>query len=139
MLIEILFLLVLCIISVSDIKYRRIPNYLIIIMAIFGIISLFAEGFPQERIIGCIFPAIVLWAFKKRHHIGFGDIKLTIVIGLYYGYLQSSVILICALLLAACYGQFLKRIKHWEIKTVPLAPFVCVFCLLVSILRKIFF
>jgi prepilin signal peptidase PulO-like enzyme (type II secretory pathway) len=106
---------------------------MIAIMIMIGLISLAADGFPAQRIIGGIFPAIVLLAFKKQHQTGFGDIKLIMALGLYYGYLPASIILICAMLLISCYSLLLKRKKGKEIKTVPFAPFIAVFCLLLFI------
>ena len=137
MLLEILFLLIFCITAISDIKHRRIPNYFVIILVTIGIINLVADNFPLTNIIGIVFPAIVLLAFSKRHHIGFGDIKLTIAIGLYYGYMSACVILICAMLAGSFCSFLLKRKKQLEIKSMPLAPFIFAFCLLASGIKNI--
>lgn len=134
-LLEALFLLLLFLAAVTDIRRRRIPNTLVTLMLIIGFIGLFILRFPQERVIGCVFPAAVLWAFKKRGNIGYGDIKLMIAVGLFYGYMYASVILACALLLTPCYSLFIRKEKRPEVKTVPLAPFVAVFCLMASVLR----
>ena len=131
---EFLFLTLLCIASILDIKYRRIPNYIVIAMMFIGAVALVGSCFSLEHIIGFIFPAIVLWAFSKSHHIGFGDIKLIMAVGLYYGYLPTSIILICAMLLTSCYGLFCKHKERLELKTVPFAPFVAIFCLIASAL-----
>jgi len=106
-------------------------------MLIIGGINLVASETLLPHIIGIAFPAIVLLAFRKRHHIGFGDIKLTIAIGLYYGYLPAGIILVFAMLLCACYGLLMKLKKHLEIKTVPFAPFIFVFCLLAFLIEQI--
>jgi len=137
MLLDIIFLGILCLTTVLDIRYRRIPNYTIIIMIMLGVIGLVAEGFPSQRLIGCVFPAIVLLAFNKQRQIGFGDIKLAIAIGIQYGYLPASVILICAMLLTSCYSLFIRHKKGREVKTVPFAPFITIFCLLFFILKHL--
>jgi hypothetical protein len=108
---------------------------MVIIMIIIGIISIFTYGFSFQHIIGIFFPAIVLLIFSNKRHIGFGDIKLTIAVGFYYGYWQAGVILICALLLLSCYGLLLKLRQRTDIKTAPFAPFIAVFCLIGSILK----
>jgi prepilin signal peptidase PulO-like enzyme (type II secretory pathway) len=100
-------------------------------MLAIGLASFVISGSPIQRLIGIIFPAGVLWAFSKRQHIGSGDIKLTMAVGLYYGYLQAAIMLIGALLIIVCYARlFLKSTKRAKAKTVPFAPFITVICLI---------
>jgi len=137
MLFEILFLLILCIIAIMDMKCRKIPNSMVVILLIIGLANIFTVEVPFQHIIGSIFPAIVLLAFSKRRHIGSGDIKLMIAVGLYYGYLQAAIMLICALLAVACYALLLQRLQKPEVKTVPFAPFIAAFCLLGSVFWQV--
>ena len=132
MFLEISFLLVLCLTAVFDIKYRRIPNIIAVIAFMIGLISLIKYGFPPERLIGLIFPAIILWVFSHRQKIGSGDVKLTIVVGLYYGYLAAAMILIGAIVLISCYSLFIQGRKH---SSLPFAPFMFTFCLITSIIK----
>lgn len=130
--IQVMFLFtILLIISVIDLKYKIIPNKLIIIIFAFGIVFNIITGAVtiKSMIIGFFIISIPLLALSIiiKGSIGGGDIKLLAVSGAFIGVrniiiaffiasMFSSIILISLLLL--------KKIKAKDI--VPYGPFLSI-------------
>lgn len=125
-------------IGYEDYKEKRIPNRwllaLIIIRAIlFGVESVLYPAFIWENVKFILFGAAVngiilfLAYVISRHSIGVGDVKLFIVLGMYLGTGRTYLILLSALIIAACYGVVKVWRKSMTTKDeMAFAPFVAI-------------
>lgn len=71
-----MILALLVIISVIDIRHKRIPNYCLIALLILA----FATSHPRFELIFFIMSIVFTLIFQKASGCGFGDVKLVIVI-----------------------------------------------------------
>jgi prepilin peptidase CpaA len=69
-------LVLLIVISVIDIRHKRIPNYCLIAL----LISSLATSHPRLELIFFIMSILFTLIFQKASGCGFGDVKLVIVI-----------------------------------------------------------
>ena len=124
------FCLLLVLVSVSDIRYRRIPDKYIIIIGIIGIVSIpfFLELSFFGRCIGAVCVAVPLLLFTTLFpgSFGGGDVKLLSVSGFVLGWRNLLVAFVTGVLLAGIYAVvtlfFLRKEKKTEF---PLGPFLC--------------
>ena len=84
---NIIFLLLLGWIAAEDLKHRRIPNFLVICLLLWGICS---RGMPGEwnlSVKGALLAggSMLIFYIVFRRGIGAGDVKLLTVVGFYVG------------------------------------------------------
>lgn len=85
-------LLCLGLVSISDIRFKKIPNSLIVAIFLIGIIT---RGICNaESIIGMIVLPIVLLLLSKKYPIGGGDIKLISALGFCLGFWSQMTVLL---------------------------------------------
>lgn len=126
MILEALCLLYLVIISICDIRTKRIPD---ILTAIFFFILLFSDilsspsSISGKILCGLFFFVLFFITAMFSKGLGMGDIKLAAVIGYCIGYLETSVVFICACAtgIVFCFIVYLFRKKKIIL---PFAPFV---------------
>ena len=116
---------VLCVIAVYDIRYRRIPNSLVALVFITGAIRMFVREDYLSCAIGIVFPSAVLFVvrFLDSKSIGFGDIKIVMAIGFFYGYLRAGIIVVLSLALLYIFA-WIKRKRRAEVSSVCFGPFL---------------
>lgn len=71
-----MILVLLIVISVIDIRHKRIPNYCLISLLIFSL----ATSHPRIELIFFIMSIVFTLIFQRASGCGFGDVKLVIVI-----------------------------------------------------------
>ncbi|WP_314586799.1 prepilin peptidase [Paenibacillus terrigena] len=115
--------LVLC--SIYDMKERIIPNVLVAVIAVAGLMNSMITSTTLDALIGALFPsALLLLVRMKFSGIGAGDIKLLSATGLWLGWLLNLYVFLFACI--AVFGYILLR-TYWlrhKIRAVPFAPFV---------------
>jgi leader peptidase (prepilin peptidase)/N-methyltransferase len=122
--------------TVSDIKTKKIPNKLILIMLVAWAITMIPLMFQETtRAISLLRDSVLgfglggglfllVYAISKKG-IGGGDVKFMAVTGLYLGLYGIIPAMLCGSILAAITGLsllLLKKIKRKD--TIPLAPFL---------------
>jgi prepilin signal peptidase PulO-like enzyme (type II secretory pathway) len=100
-------------------KKRLIPDVWLWPLLLSG---MYANGGNSENIIAAIAGYCagfaLMWAFWKKNALGFGDVKLLAVAGLWLGINGLSVAVVAACVLGIIWGLVKKR------KYVPFAPFL---------------
>lgn len=84
--VHICLIIILGVICVFDIKRKKIPVYMLIILAAAGIISNFTVGeFDIEKRIIAMLPGMILLIVSMitKQQIGYGDGKIILIMGLY--------------------------------------------------------
>ncbi|WP_153721335.1 prepilin peptidase [Sporosarcina cascadiensis] len=133
--IALLFISMLVILTVSDLKYMLIPNKILLPfgVAIF-ILRIFSPLTPWwDSLLGAAvgFGVLLLIAIVSNGGMGGGDIKLFLVIGLVLGTIQTLFTLFLASLIGAIVGIiFLKRTKQGRKTPVPFGPSIAVAALI---------
>lgn len=131
----------LIVIFFTDAKYQIIPDYMQI--ALFGF-SLFAVG---EGITPLIFlkraassllvmlPILFLYVMTKGRGMGFGDVKLSFIIGFFLGLRNGFVAMYIAFVSGALFGLMLIVLKRKRLKSkIAFGPF-----LVLGIILMVFF
>lgn len=94
-----------------DIKYRKIPNLLVIIGLLIAFLKLILLTIPLDEklsfIFGLCIPIATLFLLFKIRALGAGDIKLLAVIGFMVGYQRIIYIIIYSMFIAGIYGIIL--------------------------------
>ena len=118
----ILTIIILLIASIYDIKYRKIPNALIAILLLIGIVSFVCNDNRIPQLVGLVLPLVLLipYALGKT---GAGDIKLLISTGFILGAVPNTVIFIFSLLLALFCALILTLLRRRPTSDLPYAPF----------------
>lgn len=88
MLILLVLVLVLIFASLWDYKKRKIPNLLIAVGYIYGLMRIFYYQNFLTHIGGMVLPILILYPFFKIGTIGAGDIKLFSLIGCYLSFME---------------------------------------------------
>lgn len=117
---NIIFLLLLGRIAAEDLKHRRIPNFLVICLFLWGVCSNGMPGEWNSSVKGALLAggSMLIFYIVFRKGIGAGDVKLLTVVGFYVGCEKIWELLFLTFLMAAVWGILCK-------KEVPLA--ICVF------------
>ena len=133
--------------TILDLKAKRIPNSLILVMLSAWIIvmtpmlfldtdtavSKLKESMLGAAIGGGLFLLVYL---ISRKGLGGGDVKFMACIGLYQGLTGVTLIMLCGTILAALTGLVLILLKKIGRKdTIPLAPFLFAGILIAVFLR----
>ena len=124
------FLFMLLLVSLSDIRFRKIPDQYILIMGITGIVSIpfFLEISIMSRIIGalCISLPLLLLCVIWPGSFGGGDIKLMAVSGFYLGWKGIVAAFLTGVLFAGVYSLVMICFGKKERRTeFALGPFLC--------------
>nr|WP_315023509.1 A24 family peptidase [uncultured Aminipila sp.] len=141
---NIIMILLLSHICLSDILYMIIPDQHVILILILGLLNLTTENI-SNKIFGLLAGALPFFILliaglilKKRECIGFGDIKLMSVLGLLLGYVDILNLYMISCLLSGMsfiiltlLNTFMK--KNNKLNYIPFAPFISfsyVFCIM---------
>lgn len=124
--IKILVIGMLSIMSIMDLKWKRINLYLLIPFLVCGVIcNLFYQLLPLASLIGGVAIGIVLLvvSFVTKGKIGSGDGIVLMITGLYLGFYDNLLLLLSATFLSAVVGAFILFIKgmnkNYEIPFIP--------------------
>ncbi len=115
-----------------DIRHRKIPNWTVIALLALGVVrAIFCQNL-LEGAIGLVCPAAVLLLLRvsRLNFVGLGDVKLTMAMGCFYGYVHASIMLLAALTMLLVCSLIVKVSNQKTDKSVPFAPFLCVVSLL---------
>ena len=118
---ENLLIICLILISIKDIKERKIPNTLVVAIYFIGILNLISGRVSYaESIMGLlIMPVIILLVSKLfKYKVGMGDIKLISAIGFALGFGSQIVVL------AVGMGLCLIVLAITRKKSIFLGPFI---------------
>ena len=119
----IVFLLLLLLASVTDLKKRIVPDLLCMLIALTAAIS-----FRPEQLWGIFSALPFLLAAVFCGGMGGGDIKLMAAAGLVLGLPAGIFATILGLLLVLAYSVFLKICKKTQVIAVPLVPCLSAGC-----------
>lgn len=122
-LVAVLFTTFLVIATITDIRTLKIPNKLNLTFFLVRIALIPIIGFSIYDVAGALlaFFALLIPAMVKMHKMG-GDIKCATVIGLYAGFVLTSVFLLLACLYFILF-QLIRMILGINVKMLPFAPF----------------
>ena len=136
---------ILLVTTMIDTKYMIIPDRLNLTGAIIAIFISFWRGFDgivrslAGGLIGLLLLTAMLWMgklFFKREGVGFGDIKLAIVIGLFVGPLWCFVTILFAIIIGGMWGIIQLAVGKGVIgKQIPFGPFIAFGGFLVLLFR----
>lgn len=130
-------------IAVSDFKEHRISNKYIKLLIFFrlaiflvesGIAFLSKNRFESSLLINFgmdLFSAVLIFvifsiiAIFSKNNMGFGDVKLFVTLGLYFGAGTAIEIILFSMILIIVYSLILRIIKR-NIDSFPVAPFVLI-------------
>ncbi|WP_188535046.1 prepilin peptidase [Paenibacillus segetis] len=129
----ILFLpIALCILlllsSMSDIQKRTIPNVIVVIILVLGILYNLLHHSFYTALIGIFIPSILLLIAKSKFNypIGAGDIKLLSAIGAWIGWLMNLYVLLLSCIIVLLYVLVLRLFFQTKVASVPFAPFLSI-------------
>lgn len=100
----IILIIVLFFASLYDFRIGRIPNLLIAIGAIYGLIRVFYYQNLFSHIPGIIFPILIFYPLFKIGTLGAGDIKLFSLIGFYVSFMESLYCIFLAFVIGAVFS-----------------------------------
>lgn len=122
-------LIILLLASIADIKYKIIPDALLVAGLLAGIV-LFAFN-PRTSLITLLINLAVIAAilfaiyFASRKAIGLGDIKLIILLGLYINLYEVAAVSFVAVMLSGLFSLLLLLFKTVKRDSeIPFAPFL---------------
>ena len=126
-----IFLVILVVVCVSDLRCRRIPNRATGAAAAVGVVAMLADD--PGRLPGAVLAAglvaapLLLASLLRPEGMGMGDVKLMAVIGFYVGWAAVPVML-AGLLAATVAGVLISLARRRPVgqTELPLAPFLTV-------------
>jgi len=120
----------LALITFFDVKYRQIPNKILIFLIVFRVAAfIIMRNFTLTKFVEILFFAIIgiIFYFIFKNKIGAGDIKLEIVISLYLTAIDFIYALFISMLTMFVYGISVLCLKKVTLKTkIPLSPFIMI-------------
>jgi len=122
-----IFLSILIVISFVDIKTLTIPNPLVIVLALLMIFQIIISDQKLDMLYGGLFLTAFFLVFFLLipGSFGFGDVKLTAVLGTFCGLIQSIIVLEGALITGAFCGVTYMIARKKGLKTkMPFGPFL---------------
>ena len=126
---DILFMIILIICSITDIKKRIVPNTCIVLLLIISITKIILDsltGYPWWMHIAGLVYTIPFFALWSKNEMGAGDVKLLIVIPLFLGLFSSLIAFLFMFMILLSYGLYM-RVKSKDIhQSIPLAPFISI-------------
>ncbi len=127
--------LLLCI-ALIDYKYFIIPLSLVISLLIIniGYISFFSSKLFYTHFYGSLYGLgylstvfIITWLFTKKQPMGFGDLQLIIILGLWLGTFKVLLTIFFGSILGLLYFSFISILKNNEKnKKLPFGTFLCI-------------
>ncbi len=125
-----------------DIRTMLLPDMFIWLLTGIAIISRLLYGFSGDDIaFGVLAGAGIIygiWAATFGQGIGFGDVKLMVPLGIYFGLQGTVTLLFIAFLFGGIWGVFLLATKRASRKTaIPFGPFLAGAALLLLVLPNI--
>lgn len=122
----------LLVLSFIDLDFFIIPDYINIFLLVFGIFFSIFQGHIVSSIIGGAFGFVLFWtiavAFSKilkQEALGFGDVKLLGVIGIWIGIVGVVYTIFFASFLGSVVGIGLIIVSKKNLKTkIPFGPFL---------------
>ncbi|MBT2293159.1 prepilin peptidase [Paenibacillus albidus] len=122
---SLLILLLLC--SLSDIRWRKIPNSLVILILGLGVLHMLLYGSVLNSVTGLLLPAAPLLLLRRYYSsIGAGDIKLIATVGVWLGGLLNLSLFMAACLLCALVLLLKRAYTDHFPRSVPFAPFLAI-------------
>lgn len=122
---DLLFLTVLFVCAVCDLRSRRIPNLFCLCTMAPVLWKILVTHFYKEAAAGAAAALLITGIpYACKHALGGGDVKLTAAAGLYLGVRQALAMLCLSFLLCAGAAGIFMIYKRQKIKTMPLAPFI---------------
>lgn len=109
-------LLCLGLVSISDIRFKKIPNSLIVALFLIGIVTRRMSG--AESIIGATLLPCILVFLSCKFPIGGGDIKLISALGFCLGFWCQMLILVVGMSLSLAVKLITRK------KAIILGPFI---------------
>ena len=108
-----------------DIKFRRIPNNIIIPLLLIGLFFLPFSQKPISCLVGLVFLGIIMFLLNiyLNHFIGGGDIKLIMCIGVFTGISASIFIIVIASILCLLWA-LCNKFSYFSTTTLPFCPFL---------------
>ena len=138
------FLIIICLIllSVYDVKERRIPNSLVVSIYLLGLIGLCSGRVSSaESLAGLLALPLMIMALIRitKYKIGMGDVKLLSAIGFCIGFWNQVLAVFVGLLICIIYlfGRFIKNKEQKFSETIFLGPFISFGVLFALIIDKI--
>ena len=116
----IVLILVLFFAALWDWKKGKVPNLLIVVGALYGLMRIFYYHNLHEHICGIVFPILVLYPFYKIGTIGAADLKLFSMIGFYISFMENVYCIFLTFVIGAIIslirmkraGNFTDRISY---------------------------
>lgn len=119
-------ILLLVIVTVSDIRYFVIPNaVLLFFTVIFIVLCCVDMTLLKWRLVGvlCTFSCLTLFTIVTRGGMGFGDVKLYTVLA----FMLTLPQIVYSLLIASCCGLLYACVKRYKRRQpLPFAPFIAI-------------
>ena len=110
------FILCLGLVSISDIRFKKIPNSLILALFLIGITT--GRMSNVESTIGAFVLPCILIILSSKYPIGGGDIKLISALGFCLGFWSQMVILAVGMSLSLTVAAITRK------KAIILGPFI---------------
>jgi len=124
-----IFFAILIAASVYDIRHFILPDLLLAIAAVVGIALALLDATPLlihlggSLVMSILF--FVIWGVSKGKWMGFGDVKLAVVVGLILNIQQAVLGLLFSFWIGALWGIFLIMFKGYSRKMqIPFGPFL---------------
>ena len=122
------YLIIFCsllVIFVADIKYRIIPDAMVIAGVIGAIVGIPGIGEHVLAGMGASLFFYLLWLLGRGKTMGFGDVKLAFLLGLPLGFPYIVIALYGAFLTGAAAGVILILVRKKTLKSaIPFGPFL---------------
>lgn len=130
-----LFLIFLAACAAADLNKGMVPDMMVVLIAVLGIIRFFTGNIDLQSLFSCICGALVMSlpmliaALIIRNGFGGGDIKMMAAAGLFLGLDKTIIAGLIAFLVAGIYGVYLLFTKKRGAKEkVKLAPYLALGC-----------
>ena len=128
-LIQFFIVYVLIILFLIDLRTFLLPDLYILILTGLAILNvLLIPSFMASAFGGALIGSgflLILWIITKHRGIGFGDVKLMVPLGLYFGVVNTVLVLYFSFIIGGLVGILLLVSKKATMKTaVPFGPFL---------------
>ena len=134
----------LIVIFFADLRYRIIPDQMLIVAGLVGLMIFIFQGnnlslilfrFAEGLLVAL--PIYLIYAISSGRAMGFGDVKLSYVIGLIFGIQGGLITLYIAFILGAFVGIYLIASKKKKLKSqIAFGPFITLGSFLVLFIDK---
>lgn len=126
---DVILFLFLMICSISDLRTRKIPNYILVCMSVVTILCCFCKEHKWEYAVvgagvGSIFLMISKWTNES---VGYGDSWILLLLGIYLGSMKIVELAAIALFLVGIFSLFILVFQKWNRNVaIPFVPFLTV-------------